>query len=121
VRQAPSSGYWYALSRRASAGLCLALGLALSFSQGYAQANGSGRPVVHRETPAYSYTARRFHLKGTVKLEVLVASDGSVKSTDVVGGNPLLAEEARKAVAKWKWQPSPRNTKEMVEIRFEGE
>jgi outer membrane biosynthesis protein TonB len=62
--------------------------------------------------------ARSLNLAGTVKLEVLVQSNGSVKSVQVKGGNPLLAQSAQSAVHGWKWEKADRESTEEVQFRF---
>jgi len=75
---------------------------------------------VFRQAPKYPAPALAYHLYGIVKLNVDVGSDGTVKSTEVVGGNPVLVEAALKAVAHWKWEPAAKTTREMIEVSFEG-
>jgi TonB family protein len=55
---------------------------------------------------------------GTVKVEVVVAPGGTLKSAQVVGGNPLLAKAAVEALEQWKWVPAPQETKELIELNF---
>ena len=82
------------------------------------QSEGSARPIVTRVVPLYPELARKWNFEGVVKLRVTVASDGSVKGSDVVGGSPLLIKSAQDAVARWKWSPAPHETKEVVELKF---
>jgi membrane protein involved in colicin uptake len=51
-------------------------------------------------------------------LKVAVAPDGSVGNIDVVGGNPILVENAIKAVKAWKYVPAPSQTEEEVVLNF---
>lgn len=62
--------------------------------------------------------ARTLSLAGTVRLEVLVLSNGTVKTVQVKGGNPLLARAAQDAVQGWKWEKSEHDTTELVEFKF---
>jgi outer membrane biosynthesis protein TonB len=64
--------------------------------------------------------ARTMNLKGSVKVEVVVVvgPSGAVKSVEVKGGHPVLAKSAENAVFKWKWESAERETRELVEIRF---
>jgi TonB family protein len=87
-----------------------------SFAQD--DATTSGRKLVSRVTPVYSELARNLNARGVVKLEVLVAPNGSVKSITVKGGHPLLVVSAQDAVRKWKWEPAPHESKEEVEVKF---
>jgi len=58
---------------------------------------------------------------GTVRVVVVVAANGKVARTEVVGGSPLLAVAAVDAISKWKWIPASEETKEMIEIKFKPE
>jgi TonB family protein len=84
-----------------------------------AQESSEGtRKVATKVTPQYPSVARRMNLQGSVKVEVLVAPNGSVKSIELRGGHPILAEAAQTAVRQWKWEPAPHETQESVEIKF---
>jgi len=83
-----------------------------------AQDQPSARAIMERVAPSYPDLARRLNMEGVVKLRVTVEPGGSVQSIDVVGGNPVLAKAAQDAVVHWKWVPGPKETKEIVEIRF---
>ena len=41
-----------------------------------------------------------------------------MKSVEIKGGNPVLAEAAAQAVTKWKWEPASHETQEPVELNF---
>jgi outer membrane biosynthesis protein TonB len=58
------------------------------------------------------------NLAGTVRLEAVVAPNGSVKTVDIKGGNPLLAQAAQFTVREWKWEKTDHETTEIVEVRF---
>ncbi len=58
------------------------------------------------------------NIQGSVKADVLVAPNGTVKLIEVKGGHPLLAQAAQNALHEWKWEPAPRETHETVELRF---
>jgi TonB family protein len=78
-----------------------------------------GRKVKTEVKPAYPDVARQLHITGTVRLEATVAPDGHVRDTRVVGGSPLLAQEASNAVKKWKYEDAPKETVETVEIVYQ--
>jgi outer membrane biosynthesis protein TonB len=44
-----------------------------------------------------------------------------VKSIDIKGGHPILAQAAQKAVYSWKWEPAPHETTELLEVKFNPE
>jgi TonB family protein len=76
------------------------------------------RKVVSKIMPAYPEMARKLNLNGAVKLVVVVAPNGSVKSIHVLGGNPLLALSAQEAVRGWKWEKNDHETSEPVVVEF---
>lgn len=78
----------------------------------------SKRRVIDRATPAYPALARRMALEGVVKVDALVAQDGTVKSVEIKGGSPVLTQAALDAVRRWKWEPAARETHEIVELKF---
>jgi len=78
----------------------------------------SKRKMVTKITPNYPGLARSMNISGTVKLEVVVAPDGSVKSASVNGGHPLLGQAAVDAIRKSKWEPSPHETHELITVHF---
>jgi hypothetical protein len=59
------------------------------------------------------------NLSGAVKLEVLVQTNGDVKTIHVKGGNTLLAQSAQVAIHGWKWEKTERETTELVEFHFQ--
>ena len=78
-----------------------------------------GRKVKTTVKPAYPDVARQMHITGTVRLEATVAPDGRVRDTRVVGGSPMLAQEASNAVKKWKYEEAPKETVETVEVVYQ--
>ncbi len=83
-----------------------------------AQLETEGREVETRVAPAYPDLAMRMRLLGVVRLRVTVAASGAPGTSEVLGGNPVLAKAAQDAIAHWKWVPGPKETKEIVELRF---
>lgn len=78
------------------------------------------RKVKSRVQPVYPEIARRMGIAGVVKVQVVVAPNGNVKSTKLVGGHPLLANAAMDAVKKWRFEPGPEDTTGVVEFKFEA-
>jgi len=78
------------------------------------------RKLITELTPAYPPLARKLKLTGTVKMIALVAADGHVLQTHLLGGNPLLAKAAEEAITKTKWQAHSTETKELIEVRFQA-
>ena len=69
-------------------------------------------------TPTVSDLARKLNLTGAVKIEVTIAPDGTVKRTRVLGGHPVLAQDAQRAAEKCTFEPGPRETTEVMEFKF---
>jgi TonB family protein len=77
------------------------------------------RKVSTKVVPMYPQLARTMSLKGTVRLEALVLPNGTVKSVQVKGGNPLLVQSAQNAIREWKWAKAEHETTELVEFKFQ--
>lgn len=90
----------------------------LIFSPNHSLAQAAKRRVVTRSTPAYPSMARTMAIEGVVKLDALVAPDGTVKKLDVKGGHPLLAQAAVESVRQWRWEPAAHESHEVVEVKF---
>lgn len=56
--------------------------------------------------PAYPQIAITTHTQGTVRLEAVIAADGSIRNLHVLSGPPLLVRAALDAVAQWKYEPT---------------
>lgn len=100
--------------------LVLAAVLSLVGVSPQAQESG-GRRLLSRAAPAYPELARRMSLHGVVKVDALVAPDGTVKAAEVKGGHPVLAPAALDAVRRWKWESAPHESHQVVEVKFPPE
>ena len=69
--------------------------------------------------PAYPELARRMNLRGSVKVALVVAPNGTVKDAKVVGGHPVLATAALEAVRKWRFEPAAVESTGVVDFKFE--
>jgi protein TonB len=83
-----------------------------------AQDSGHERKVITKVSPLYPDLARKMQLQGVVKLEVLVAPDGTVKNVKVIGGSPLLVSAAESAIRKWRFAPADAQTSELIKLNF---
>ncbi len=77
-------------------------------------AEESGRKLVKKVIPVYPQNAKQYQITGAVKLEVTVGADGSVRSTKVVAGHPLLTGAAVEAVSRWKYEAGAENVQTVV-------
>ena len=76
------------------------------------------RKIKSRVEPMYPELARRMHISGTVKLQIVVTKDGNVKSTKVIGGPPLLIDASVDAVKRWKFDDAKDETTQAVEFKY---
>jgi TonB family protein len=77
-----------------------------------------GRKVISTVKPGYPQTLKDLHIEGLVRLRATVLPNGSVANIQVIGGNPILVENAIKAVKNWKYAPAPSQTEEPVVLNF---
>ena len=97
--------------------MALVFGLAVGAP---ASAEDEGRRVKSKVPPAYPELAKKLNVTGTVKLQVIIGANGSVKSAKVIGGHPLLVDPAIEAVKKWKYEPASEDSTEIVEFHFDN-
>lgn len=79
------------------------------------------RKVKNKVEPQYPEIARKLGLTGSVKLEVVIAPNGTVKETKVIGGHPILVTAAQDAVKKWRFETAAAESMQAVEFKFEPE
>jgi TonB family protein len=94
---------------------------AIGFSAPQARAQespDSHRRMVNRAVPAYPSLAQKMGISGSVKIEAVVAANGTVKSTGILGGHPVLAQAGVDAVRRCKWEAASRETHEIVVLNF---
>ena len=83
-------------------------------------ASEGNRKVLLRKPPKFPEIARKMNIAGIVRIEAVVAPNGTVKSTSVKGGHPLLAQSAQDTIRDWKWEPSSHETREVIEVKFDN-
>jgi TonB family protein len=98
--------------------LALCLGSAGTPTAAAQKTDKVGRRVLQNVKPEYPAVLRAAHLGGTVRLTVTVSASGNVTKIELLGGNPVLAESAIKAVTRWKFAPAAAPTSEEVQITF---
>ena len=107
--------------RKVAVTIAVAVMLLMQLQAQNSAAPSSGRAVTSRVTPAYPELAKKMHIHGTVKVEAGVRPNGTVKSTRILGGNPVLIEAASDAVKQWKFAPGAVETTEVVQLSFEAQ
>ncbi len=71
--------------------------------------------LVNKVTPVYPPLAKQARIQGTVRLQAVIAKDGSVVELQVLAGHPLLVQAALDAVRQWRYHPTLLNG-EPVEV-----
>jgi TonB family protein len=87
----------------------------VSFAQKTAK---PGRKVILQVKTEYPEILKDLRVGGQVRLTATVLPNGTVANVKVQGGNPILAENAVKAVKNWKYAPGPSQTEEEVVLHF---
>ena len=87
-------------------------------ADGAAKAAKNTRKLVHRVEPVYPQDLKRLNIGGTVKLDVKIMPSGNVDKISIVGGNPILADSAAKAVKQWQYAPSESPTNLLLNVEF---
>jgi TonB family protein len=77
------------------------------------------RRAKNKVQPGYPELARKMNIAGTVKIEVVVAPNGSVKEARIVGGHPVLATAALDAAKKWRFDPASAESSGVIDFKFE--
>jgi TonB family protein len=80
---------------------------------------GLNRRIKSKVNPVYPDIARKLGLVGAVRLEITVATNGTVKDTKVIGGNPILVNAAIDAVKRWKFESGNDESVGVVEFKFD--
>ena len=71
--------------------------------------------AIHQPIPVYPPLARQARVDGTVKLQAIIARDGTVQQLKVISGHPLLIPAAVEAVRRCVYRPTLLNG-EPVEV-----
>ena len=112
------------MSQRAAAALLVVLTLAMTVGPICVRAQQTQTDEIVRRAkskvqPAYPELARKMNITGTVKIEVVVAANGTVKEARVVGGHPVLANAALEAARKWRFEPAAAESTGVIDFKFE--
>jgi periplasmic protein TonB len=71
--------------------------------------------IIFQPKPEYPKLAQLTRTEGTVRLEAIISTDGTIQNLKVLSGHPLLVMAAVEAVARWRYQPTLLNG-EPVEV-----
>jgi protein TonB len=62
--------------------------------------------LVREIQPQYPILAKDARIQGVVKLQAIIARDGSVQDLSLISGQPLLVPAAMNAVRHWVYKPT---------------
>jgi TonB family protein len=98
-------------------GSCGLLAAALSLTT-WSLAAQESRKLISSPTPTYPELARKAHLAGTVKVQVVVSADGKIKEVKIIGGHPLLVDAVQETLKNWKYAPASGETITVLQFNF---
>lgn len=88
-----------------------------SMVRGAASEGAAGeRALITRVEPDPN-TLRGVDAEGVVRVEALVAADGTVRAARLLEGNPVLGQASLKAIRQWKYAPAA--SEEVVTVKIE--
>ena len=76
------------------------------------------RKVISNPVPVYPEMAKRLRLTGVVKVQVVIAPNGQIKQTKVLGGHPVLVTAVEETLKNWKYAPASAETTTQLEFSF---
>ena len=79
--------------------------------------------ILRKVQPEYPEEALAAYVTGTVKLEAVIAVDGSVRDVKLISGHPMLTAAAIEAVSQWRYRPTRLNGQEvevvtLIDVNF---
>lgn len=112
------------MSRRTATALLSMLTLLVTIGAIHVRAQQAQNDEIVRRAkskvqPDYPALAKKMNIAGTVKIEVVVSPNGSVKDARIVGGHPVLAAAALDAARKWRFEPAAAETSGIIDFKFE--
>lgn len=69
--------------------------------------------LIYRVDPIYPPLAKQIHKEGRVELRAIIATDGTIQSLEIVGGDPMFYLSAKEAVSQWRYKPTVLNGQPM--------
>ena len=62
--------------------------------------------LTHRVEPFYPPLAIQIHREGRVELRAIIATDGTIRSLEIVSGDPIFYQSALEGVRQWHYKPT---------------
>ncbi len=96
-------------------GALVAMALSLGVANLRAQ---DSRKVLSNPVPVYPDVAKRMRLTGTVKVQIVIGTDGRIKEKNFIGGHPVLVSAVEETLKNWKYAPASGETTTQLEFNF---
>lgn len=82
--------------------------------------------LIHKVSPEYPAAARSARIQGSVVMNAIIGTDGTIQQLQLIKGNPLLVNAAMEAVKKWRYRPylvdsQPVEIETTITVNFKGE
>ena len=61
--------------------------------------------LIRKATPNYPPLARQARVQGSVMLEAVISTEGTIEGLKVISGHPMLVPAAVEAVKQWRYKP----------------
>ena len=84
------------------------------------QQNTGERRVITRVEPEYPESLKRLYVGGVVRVEVVIAPNGVVKSTKLLGGSPYLGQSSMKAIKQWRYTEAATTETRIESLEFDS-
>lgn len=79
----------------------------------------SDRKLITHVEPEYPEALKKLYIGGVVRVEVVIEPNGTVKSTKLLGGSPILGQSSMKAIQHWKYAPASAEQTLVVKVEFD--
>jgi len=104
------------LASHARAALCFAA--ALTFLPALTVPQEAQPKVLKKVIPVYPDILKKMNVSGTVRMQVTIAADGTVKDIEARGGNAIFIDSVAAAVRNWKFVPGERQRTAEISVTF---
>lgn len=81
--------------------------------------NTKERKLLARVEPEYPAPLKRLNIGGVVRVKTVIAPDGTVKNTTLLGGSPYLGQAAMMAIREWIYARAVSDETLTVTIEFD--
>jgi len=79
--------------------------------------------ILNKVTPVYPPDAKAARIQGVVRMNVIIAADGTMKDIQLESGHPMLVNSAMDAVRQWVYRPTllngvPVEVKTTIDVNY---